>query len=107
MMSKSSSSARCFRSLGEFAKRLYRGSRQVSLRVDQRTKDIAASVARDLGKEITCILYYPHLIPREKIPYPFTRGGIVVVFTDDVISTVDLILRVYAHIPPDLSLIHI
>jgi hypothetical protein len=71
--------------------------------VDNRITEIADRLLSATDDTIVSLFYYPHLIPKVKIPYPYTVGGFVVVFKDEVESVVDLILETYRHIPPTIS----
>jgi hypothetical protein len=68
-----------------------------------RVEEVAGQLVAAVGEDLHSLIYYPHLVPAKKFPYPYTVGGLVVVFNDDAGPVVDLILKAHAPVPPDMS----
>ncbi|MET0621842.1 MAG: hypothetical protein ABW250_02570 [Pyrinomonadaceae bacterium] len=90
--------------LAAFTQYVKRRYEEEKVKSSGRVEEAADKLIAALGKDLHCLVYYPHLIPSKKFPHPFTVGGLVVVFNDDVQSTVELILKAHAAAPPDMSL---
>ena len=63
--------------------------------VDQSISDLALRIAARLGGELDSLVAYSH---------PFTKGGLVIVFRDDVGFVPDLIAETYRCQPPPVTL---